>query len=285
MNKIIISLIVVLAILIGGFFWLNSYIYNEKQGDATPTPTAAAQDAMIRVTSPKPDELVRSPLRVEGEARGNWYFEASFPVKLVDAAGKVLAMGAAQAQGDWMTTEFVPFKIDLAFTAPTTPTGTLILEKDNPSGLPQYDDSRRIPVRFDLSGIPHRTVKLYYYNPAKDQGPGGAQCSRNGLEAVERSVPVTTTPIQDAVRLLLKGELTAAERARGITTEFPLPGVELAGAVLKNGVLTLEFKDPQNKTGGGSCRVGILWFQIEATAKQFSGVSSVRFIPEELFQP
>ena len=31
--------------------------------------------------------------------------------------------------------------------------------------------------------------------------------------------------------------------------------------------------------------VAILWFQIEATAKQFSNVTSVRFMPEELFQP
>lgn len=40
-----------------------------------------------------------------------------------------------------------------------------------------------------------------------------------------------------------------------------------------------------NKTNGGSCRAGILWFQIEATAKQFSEVKQVRFLPEELFQP
>lgn len=37
MNKIIISLVALVAIVIGGFFWLNSYIYNEKQGDPTPS--------------------------------------------------------------------------------------------------------------------------------------------------------------------------------------------------------------------------------------------------------
>lgn len=129
------------------------------------------------------------------------------------------------------------------------------------------------------------TVKLYYYNPALDQGPGGAQCSRAGLVAVERTIPRTITPVQDAIKLLLRGEITSAERAQGITSEFPLAGVVLQSASLVKGELTLTFADPQNKTGGGSCRVGILWQQIEATAKQFPEVKSVRFLPEELFQP
>jgi len=130
-----------------------------------------------------------------------------------------------------------------------------------------------------------RTVKLYFYNPALDQGPGGVQCSRDGLVAVERVIPRTITPIQDTVKLLLRGELSIEEKQEGVTTEFPLPGVSLVSANLASGVLTLELSDPQNKTVGGACRAGILWHQIEATAKQFPEVQSVRFIPEELFQP
>jgi hypothetical protein len=103
---------------------------------------------LIKISAPRPNTNVASPLTITGEARGTWYFEASFPVKLLDANGKVLAAGPAQAQSDWMTTNFVPFKVTLTFTAPTTATGTLILEKDNPSGLPQNDDSLRVPVRF-----------------------------------------------------------------------------------------------------------------------------------------
>ncbi len=132
------------------------------------------------------------------------------------------------------------------------------------------------------TGLP---IKLYYYNASFDQGPGGIQCSTRGLVPVERIIPRTNTPIQEAIKLLLRGEISEEEDAQGITSEFPLPGVMLVGASLNNGVLTLEFTDPQNKTGGGSCRVSILWHQIEATAKQFSEVKSVRFIPEELFQP
>ena len=129
------------------------------------------------------------------------------------------------------------------------------------------------------------TIKLYFYNPQLDQGPGGAQCSRNGLIAVERVIPKTNTPLQDSIKLLLRGELSNEEKSQGITTEFPLPGVSLIGATIQNEIATLQFSDPQNKTGGGSCRVAILWAQIEATAKQFPTVKSVRFMPEELFQP
>lgn len=102
----------------------------------------------IQVSAPLPGALVQSPLKVTGQARGTWYFEASFPVKLVDANGQELAAVPAQAQGDWMTQDFVPFEAKLNFTAPPSATGFLILEKDNPSGLPQNADSISIPVRF-----------------------------------------------------------------------------------------------------------------------------------------
>lgn len=129
-----------------------------------------------------------------------------------------------------------------------------------------------------------RTVKLYYYNPTKDQGPGGAQCSRKGLEAVERTVMVTPTIIEDTINLLLGGP-TQEERNRGLTTDFPLSGLTLVDASLESGLLTLQFNDPNNRTGGGACRAGLLWLQIEETAKQFPEVERVRFLPEELFQP
>ncbi len=128
-------------------------------------------------------------------------------------------------------------------------------------------------------------IKLYFYDPALDQGPGGVQCTSKGLVAVERIIPKTTTPLAEAIRLLLRGEISEEERERGITSEFPLAGVSLKSASISDGTATLTFSDPENKTVGGSCRVSILWHQIEATAKQFPTVKQVRFSPEELFQP
>ncbi len=145
----------------------------------------------------------------------------------------------------------------------------------------------RVGPNCEFAACPEtRTVKLYYYNYELDKDEtGNARCSRNGLVPVEREIPITQTPIQDAIRLLLLGEITNEERAQGIDSEYPLEGFSLKGASLNDGVLTLEFNDANSKSVGGSCRVGILWFQIEATVKQFPEVQQVRFLPEEIFQP
>lgn len=103
----------------------------------------------IRITSPRPNEKISSPVKIIGEARGTWYFEATFPIVLVDWDGRIIAEGYAQAQGDWMTENFVPFESMLQFKIPDYgEAGTLILKKSNPSGLPENDDSLEIPVKF-----------------------------------------------------------------------------------------------------------------------------------------
>jgi hypothetical protein len=251
--------------------------------DATSTPAAGKEDK-IRVTNITANQVISSPVTIEGSARGYWYFEASFPVELVDGNGKTVAIGPAQAQAEWMTTEFVPFSITLSFAKPTTPTGTLILRNDNPSGLPENADELRIPIRFSSS---ERAVKLYYYDSRLDtDAQGSVLCSAKGLVAVNRTIPVTQTPLLDTIRLLLRGDLTSSERATGVTTEFPLDRVSISSATISgSGNATLTFQDPDNRTSGGACRAQVLRAQIEATAKQFSTVKSVTLSPPTLFQP
>src|SRR3989338_5821827 len=121
----------------------------DKQNDAP-----VAYKDLIEITSPQPNEEITSPLVVRGQARGNWYFEATFPIVLVDWDGRIIAESFAQAQGEWMKEEYVPFEGKLVFNGPTDAgpqslLGTLILRKDNPSGLPEHDDAFEIPVRFD----------------------------------------------------------------------------------------------------------------------------------------
>lgn len=276
MRKLIVIILVLAAILIGAAAYFNFY---SKPYELSPS-------GLVKVTNLKSGQTVQSPLIVKGEARGVYYFEASFPIKVLDGSGNVLGWGIAQAQSDWMTEDFVPFEATVDFEAPVAGKGFLVLKKDNPSGLPEHDEEFRIPILLEKTA-PQQTVSLYYYNPELDKdASGNIMCSRQGLVQVQRKILITQTPIQDTIRLLLRGELTNYERIQGITTEYPLEGFSLAGVPsFKDGVLTLQFDDPNYKTGGGSCRVGILWFQIEATAKQFTGVQQVRFLPEELFQP
>lgn len=107
------------------------------------------KSSLIRVETPSANSVVKSPLLVSGVARGYWFFEASFPVILLDDNKNEVAVGIAQAEGEWMTTEFVPFKAELNFNKPSIKTGKLIFKKDNPSGLPEHDDEFIIPVMFD----------------------------------------------------------------------------------------------------------------------------------------
>lgn len=115
-----------------------------------PPVTPIEQTVLIFTETPLPNQKVTSPLIVSGNARGYWYFEASFPIELVDANGVRLAISPAQAQGDWMTENFVPFSATLTWSsASTTATsGTLILHRDNPSGMPENDDEISLPVIF-----------------------------------------------------------------------------------------------------------------------------------------
>lgn len=116
---------------------------------SAPAPSTSGIPNLITVSSPTQGQRITSPITVTGQARGGWYFEASFPVEVRDASGKIIAQGPAQAQGEWMTNEFVPFRSTLTFPAqPAGSRGTVILRKDNPSGDPARDQSVTIPVTF-----------------------------------------------------------------------------------------------------------------------------------------
>lgn len=144
-NYKIILLVLIFLAATSGYLHFNRP--DTKRTPTTPEATSYVSDKII-VNAPIPNSIVRSPLTVSGQARGNWYFEASFPVKLLDANGIVLASGPAQAKSDWMTTDFVSFEIKLTFDKPPANKGFLELEKDNPSGLPEFDDSIKIPILF-----------------------------------------------------------------------------------------------------------------------------------------
>jgi hypothetical protein len=148
MKKILILILIVLA-----GFGIYKWAGNKKAEDTTKVPeyvgNAVEKESLIVLDSPQPNDVIESPLTIMGKARGPWYFEASFPIVLTDSDGLIIAEGHAEAQGEWMTEEFVPFKATLNFTKPAGKnTGSLILKKDNPSGLPEHDDALEIPIIF-----------------------------------------------------------------------------------------------------------------------------------------
>lgn len=103
---------------------------------------------LIRIDSPRPNSKIKTPLAIKGKAKEYWFFEGDFPVKLLDENGIELGTAVAQALSEWMTEDFVAFETTLDFQTPATNRGVLILEKDNPSGLPENADELIVPIYF-----------------------------------------------------------------------------------------------------------------------------------------
>lgn len=127
----------------------------EEEPDDQDAPTPYKD--LIVLDSPAEGGVISSPLAVSGKARGMWFFEGSFPLVLVDWDGRIIAESFATAQGEWMTEDYVPFEGTIEFEAPKnigefSRRGALILQKDNPSGLPEFDDALEVPIRFRVEG-------------------------------------------------------------------------------------------------------------------------------------
>lgn len=174
--------LVILGVVLVVLVALLSVFYKPTPPPTSGNPSELTYKDLIKVIRPGQNEVVSNPLVVEGQARGSWYFEASFPVVLVDWDGKIIAQGPAQAQGEpgaWMTSDYVPFKATLTFNLePGTPSdrGALILRKDNPSGLPANDDAFEIPIRFNLPAPTPLPTILPYQSGVRGRVTLGPTC-------------------------------------------------------------------------------------------------------------
>ena len=151
--------ILLAAAIFGTYSWqkskindLNGQVDQLKSTLSSKDATSAAsytsgKEVKVKVYTPQKNQVVASPLIILGEVPGSWSFEASFPVKVVDSDGKKIATARAELLSDWMTDELVPFSVKLKFDAKTV-NGALVLQKDNPSGLPENDDSVSISIKF-----------------------------------------------------------------------------------------------------------------------------------------
>lgn len=113
----------------------------------------------IRVTSPQPGEsFSMSIIRIEGEARGYWFFEGVMNGKLVSnnyfvnegnpgVEKFIYEEFQLEAGADWMTEDFVPFSG--GFIGISGDQLSIIIEKANPSGLAENDERLVIPIRIE----------------------------------------------------------------------------------------------------------------------------------------
>lgn len=251
--------------------------------DQNKVPEKPAQDQsqMVRVDFPKADEVISSPLEISGRARGNWYFEATFPVKLIDVNGNILATGNAQAQGEWTTEDFVPFISKLEFSSATSTNGFLVLEKDNPSGLPENAAEIRVPVI--IKETKKTAVKVFFGNSKID--PNVEEC--NKVYPVTRMITPTEAVARASLEELLKG-ITDEEKSQGFFTTIN-PGVTIKSLNIENGIADVDFDEKLGEGVGGSCKVAAIRAQISETLKQFDTVKevviSINGRTEDILQP
>jgi hypothetical protein len=278
MSKIInIIAVFILLVAMGILVLINAGKDSEIQ--PSPSPTSTTNDEVI-LTSPQANQIVSSPITIEGTARGYWFFEASFPVKLLDDKRQEIAAHYVQATSDWMTTDFVPFKGELEYNIMATTSATLILQKDNPSGLPENDKSIEIPII--ISPTDSMEVSVFFNNSELDP-----EFSCNKAFPVKRIVPKTSAVARTAIEELLKGPTQNETNDKFFTSINP--GVQTQKLTIENGVAKIDFDEQIEFQVGGSCRVSAIRSQITETLKQFSSVKqviiSVNGRTEDILQP
>lgn len=254
-----------------------SFLPSERFARISP----GQDNSEVKVFSVQSGQEITSPLMVEGEARGTWFFEASFPIRITDEQGNVLGSSYVQAQSDWMTEDFVPFKGQVSFSSKTEGSGFLVLAKDNPSGLPEYDKEIKIPVVFGQTGF--IIVKAYFNNSNLDP-----EFSCNKVFSVDREIAKIEAVGSAALWELLKGP-TDEEKNEGFFTSIS-SGVKLQSlAIDESGTARADFDEQLEYQVGGSCRVSAIRAQITETLKQFPTVKnvviSINGRTEDILQP
>ncbi len=238
---------------------------------------------LINVESPGPSQEINiSPVQIKGRARGTWFFEGSFPIEIRDNGGNLLASGVAQAEGDWMTEEFVPFSASVPIGSGFNGEANLILRKDNPSGLPELDDELHFPIRIK---IVDEMINVNVYFGLNTLTSDTDPCDI--VYPVFRSVPRVSGMARSAIMELLEGP-TGEEAEEGYFTSLN-DGIKLNRISIADGEAQVDFSSELEDQVGGSCRVTAIRAQITETLKQFPTVNrvtiSINGRSEDILQP
>ncbi len=272
MKKTIIISISILSVLL--IVFLSYYFLLKKNGEKEMQVFDS-----IRVFRPQPYEVIKDKIIIEGEAKGNWFFEATAPFYILTSDFATITQGYIEAKGDWMTENFVLFYKEISFI-PTNESGYLLLKNDNPSGLKEYDLYYLIPLKFEL--VETLIVKAFFNNDKLDP-----EFSCNKVFPVERKIVKTPAVARAALEELLKGP-TEEEKEQGFFTSLN-PGVKIQSLNIKDEVAYVDFDEQLEFQVGGSCRVAAIRAQIIQTLKQFSTIKdvviSINGRTEDILQP
>lgn len=215
----------------------------------------------------KENDTVDMGTVIKGDITGNWYFEGEFPVRVLNSEMQILDTLIAYAQDDWMTSDSVPFEVELDFDLTQESDITLRFEKSNPSGLAENADYIDFAIRVKPTD---KTLIVKVYFPNTNMG-STEDCSL--VYPLNREIPYTQATGRASLNELFKG-LTEDEKDEGYYTNLNT-GIEIQSLTILNGVAKADFNQRLQEQAGGSCRVTGIRAQIEETLLQFPTVETV----------
>jgi len=260
-NIILLCLVLVAVVVIGFLLWSKTSIPADEK--------LPLSNEGIRVTFPKPNEFISSPLKIGGIVNGNGWtgFEGQVgTVKLFDASNKELALGILTATEDWMQFP-TNFETTLFFDYPADGTGRLVFYNENASGDLERDRTFSIPIKLTKSSSEKTVFNIYFGYPHD------LEQSCELVFPFKREVMKTSAVAKAAIEELLKGP-SASEVHAGYITSIN-SGVKLQNLVIEDGIAKVDFNKRLEEGVAGSCRVLAIRSEIERTLKQFSTVKSV----------
>ena len=165
---------------------LAAYQTQTIPSSVAPSPTSNPE--LPIVSTPSANMKVVSPLKVTGTVPAGWMFEGVFPIKLVDANQKLIVQGQAKetVPGSWQSGNPVDFTATLTFKT-SSASGFLILQNDNPSGIPGNAKSFQVPVVFQ-STTGYVCPANGYVNCMPGTAPN-PQCSTDAMNWYKANCP------------------------------------------------------------------------------------------------
>lgn len=103
---------------------------------------------VVTVDEPVPHGRITNPLVVRGKVAGSWFFEANFPIVVLDEHRHAIGVGFGVARGDWMTEKPVKFTASVKLKDTDGDRGFVVLHRANPSDDRTLDAKVEIPIRF-----------------------------------------------------------------------------------------------------------------------------------------
>jgi hypothetical protein len=110
-----------------------------------PEVSTIPSDDDVSLYYPVEGNTISSPLNIDGETVGSWYWEGTFRIELRSKTGDVISSTFATSEGEWMQQGYVPFTATMIFETDEK-VADLVFIKENPSGMPENEDEYSIAV-------------------------------------------------------------------------------------------------------------------------------------------